>query len=527
MADLATPSAATMSAGATSASSGKDKTHVSKPERPDEEQYKESLAKAEKELAASNERMKAIKAKLDSAKPGNKDSPTAKRQQELRAELATIRQQQQGMKSSRSTVLEKVKRLDEQLKSRINEQKTARSRVSFKNVDEVQSEIDRLRKQVDTGMMKLVDEKKALQDISSLEKQKKGFVGFDAAQKGIDDVKAQIAELRKGLDDPESKALSDRYTAIGKELDEIKAEQDGVYKNLNALRDEKTKIHNDQQEKYQVVKDIKDKYYQARRAHAEYEKEAWRLRQERKKAENDAYHQGKRRQVADQKLEEASAPAYQEEILTAQGLIRYFDPSSAPAKEASGPGKYAATTQRTVDDSAMKGMKVVQRGEEENYFMGTGGKKGKKGRKGGNANAGSPAPPSEGKFNLSIGVIEQCANIGIEPPTSQSAVPGVVEKLKEKLDHWKKDQDKKTKENIAKAQKEIDRLEAEANGSGTATPTTDGKSAETARKSAAEQQSVNGSAPASAELEQEKDAAADVADDLEKATIEDKAETES
>ncbi|KAK5017342.1 multicopy suppressor of BFA (Brefeldin A), partial [Cryomyces antarcticus] len=202
MADLATPSAATMSAGATSAPTGKDKTHVSKPERPDEEQYKESLAKAEKELAASNERMKAIKAKLDSAKPGNKDSPTAKRQQELRAELATIRQQQQGMKSSRSTVLEKVKRLDEQLKSRINEQKTARSRVSFKNVDEVQSEIDRLRKQVDTGMMKLVDEKKALQDISSLEKQKKGFVGFDAAQKGIDDVKAQIAELRKGLDDP-------------------------------------------------------------------------------------------------------------------------------------------------------------------------------------------------------------------------------------------------------------------------------------------------------------------------------------
>ena len=71
------------------------------------------------------------------------------------------------------------------MKSRIAEQKVARSRVAFNNVAEVDQEIERLDNQVNTGTMKLVDEKKALGEISNLRKQRKGFAGLDDAQKGI------------------------------------------------------------------------------------------------------------------------------------------------------------------------------------------------------------------------------------------------------------------------------------------------------------------------------------------------------
>ena len=72
-------------------------------------------------------------------------------------------------------------------------------------------------------------------------------------------------------------------------------------------------------------------------------------------------------------------------------------------------------------------------------------------------------------------------------------------------------------QNIAKAQKEIDKLEAEEAAEYAATGSTDA-----ARKPAQKNQAVNGDASAEAELAQEKDAAADAADDLKKATIEDK-----
>lgn len=71
--------------------------------------------------------------------------------------------------------------------------------------------------------------------------------------------------------------------------------------------------------------------------------------------------------------------------------------------------------------------------------------------------------------------------------------------------------------NIAKAQKEIERLEAEED-EGTSGAT------DTARKPAQKNQAVNGSADAEAELEQEKDAVADAAKELKEASLEDAAE---
>ena len=448
MAEVATPSADKMANAVQSTSSNTTNNKsapMARPERPDEEQYKADLAKAEKELKTSEEHMKSIKNKLDMARPNNKDSPSAKRQQELRTELQSIRQQQQSSKSSRTQVMDKIKRLDENMKSRIAEQKVARSRVQFKSADEVQKEIDRLQKQVDTGTMKIVDEKKALADISQLNRQKKGFANFDEAQKGIDDVKAQIAELKKSMDDPESKALSDRYTQITTELDQIKAEQDDAYKNLNALRDDRTKAHEEQQKKYATVKEIKDRYYQARRAAADYEKEARRIREEKRKAENDAYHRGRRQEAARSKLDEASAPAYQDEIRTTQNLIAYFDPSSAQKQEVSGPSKFAASASRTVDDSGIKGTRLLKKGDDEdNYFIGSKGKKNKRNRNQQQSGSASPAP--EGKFNLDIGTIDSLGRIGVDPPMSQSDVPAVVEQLKGKLEFWKGDQKRKTDE---------------------------------------------------------------------------------
>ena len=132
-----------------------------------------------------------------------------------------------------------------------------------------------------------------------------------------------------------------------------------------------------------------------------------------------------------------------DEILTTEGLIRYFDPSApAASKSLRGPSGFAAEAQRNIDDSAIKGTKISKKEDrDDTYFMGTGGKKGKKAKKDAAAST-----PTEGKFNLSMGVIEELGKVNVEPPMKQSDVPPLLEKLKAKLDHWKNDQDKKTKE---------------------------------------------------------------------------------
>lgn len=351
--------------------------------------------------------------------------------------MNAIRQTQQGNKSGRNAIHEQIKKYDEQLKSRFNELKTSKGKINFKSVEEVDQEIARLQKQVDGGMMKLVDEKKALSEITSLNKVRKQFSGFDSQQKDVDNIKAKIAEQKKLLDDPEQKALSEKYTELQTELDGLKAEQDEAFKNLKALREETDKARAEQQAKYQARKEIKDAYYQQKRAFQEYEFQARRVRNEKRKQEQLQYVSGKRKEAASKRLEEASAPAYQDEIFATEGLIRHFDPSALPPKEATAASKFAASSQRTVDDAGFKGTRVGKKNEEEeSYFVGTGGKKGKKGKKTG----------AETKFNLNMGVIEELAKVGLDAPASQAEVPATVEKLKEKLAFWKGDQDRKTKE---------------------------------------------------------------------------------
>lgn len=322
--------------------------------------------------------------------------------------------------------------------------------MSFKNVEEMDREISRLEKQVDSGTLRLVDEKKILADVSSMRKQRKNFASLDDAQKVIDDLKAQIATLKKTLDNPEAKALSDKYTEIQKELDAIKAEQDGVFKNLNALRDERTKLHGEQQTKWAAIREVKDNYYKARKAYKEYEDEAWKVRREKQKAQREAFDREKKRKIADKKLEEASRPAYTDEILVAQGLVRHFNPAYDFAalgfseKKDEAPA-FRAEVGRKVDDSGIKGMKVLKKDEDE-YFVGTGGKKGKKGKKGSANGTPAAATPTETKFNMNVGIIEDFAKVKIDPPMNQSDVPAVVEKLAAKITEWKKDQPAKTTE---------------------------------------------------------------------------------
>ncbi|TVY39226.1 Uncharacterized protein LSUB1_G004021 [Lachnellula subtilissima] len=489
MADLATPSGAAMfDAGGPS----EKKNTITKPEKPDEETYKANLKQAEKEHADVMNKLNAVRAKIDIAKPSSKDSPSSKRRGELIAQLKEIREKQGAGKSGRASTFERIKALDENLKSAIQAQKAARSKVNFKGVEDLDREIDRLDKQVNSGMMKLVDEKKALSEISNLRKQRKVFAGFDESQKVIDAKKADLKKLRDTLDDPESKALSEKYNKLQSELDAIKAEQDEAYQGINALHEERKKLQDQQQEKWTAQKKLKDDYYQAGRAIQKYEYEARQRLRERKKAEQETYVKEKKRARAQEMLADASEPAYLAEIRTAESIIRYYDPKYTNEKAPlQAPSQFSAYAARTVDEAGIKGMKVVQKKDEEDYFAGT-------------------------------GVMNDCSSMGIEPPMSSADVEPVVEKVRAKLEFYKSDQKAQTEKNIAKAKKELERLEAEDEA-----PAVPAKTVETNGAAHGETKATAGvddGGSVANEINLMKAAGSDVIADLQGASLEDKEE---
>ena len=88
------------------------------------------------------------------------------------------------------------------------------------------AQIARLEAQVEAGSMKLAEEKRALTEISTLRRSKRNVEALATQQAAIDADRAKADELRAGLDDPESKAVSKRYDEIKNELDALQKEHE-------------------------------------------------------------------------------------------------------------------------------------------------------------------------------------------------------------------------------------------------------------------------------------------------------------
>jgi uncharacterized coiled-coil DUF342 family protein len=378
----------------------------------------------------------------------------------LRKQLEEIRQKQANIKGSKAKVFEQVRALEDSIRRKIAEQQASRKKSTYRSASEIDARIASLEADVDSGKLKLVEEKKYLQEVSQLKRARKQFADSNNSQLSIDEEKRKADELRKQIDDPESKALSKEYDSVRAQLDALKESDDQVFKFKKEQYAERDALSAKSKELYTSIRELKDTYYQNKKAHYAYEQEQKQKRYESIKAEREQYEKQKRLEIAKEKMDEASAPAYALEILTCNNLIRYFDPGAAAALGIGAKSdlfnrSFGSKLEARSVEAAPEGQVALpskkDREAGESYFVG----KGKKQRKQNSA-------PAAEKFNLSLGTIQDLSTVSVQAPLNQSEVAATVEKLKERLAWYKDHQEKETARRIAKAQKEIDSLEAAA-----------------------------------------------------------------
>ncbi|CAG8752140.1 7607_t:CDS:2, partial [Acaulospora colombiana] len=286
---------------------------------------------------------------------------------------------------------------------------------------------------VNSGTMKIVDERKTLQEISSLRRLRKTVESFQAEQDEIEKDRKAIDELRAVLDDPEMKAVSEKYDQIKGELDELKKESDAAYEGRSKLFDQRTELQGK----------LDDVWARKKAAQADY------------KAGTDSYW---KKAVAQEMLEQAKEPAYAADIQDCQTLIDFFTRlSGGNASTAEGAAvslKYGASTAPKLElrqgGDSMEGMTALKKkGEEENnYFVA---KKTKKAAPAKSYGSPAPAPPqptgetsnaSSQQLNIPFGTLSGLMALSIPPPTNVSEVSRVIEDLKTKKAWFQANQDR-------------------------------------------------------------------------------------
>lgn len=324
------------------------------------------------------------------------------------------------------------------MREKKKELKALQDAIGYRNETELDDQVKHLESQVQGGKLTLLEEKKTVEQIGKLRRSRKQFAAVAEKQKIVDDLQNRISEIKGTSKNPEANALSDKYKELQTELDGIKAEQDSAYKELSSLRDERSKLQAQQREKWDAMKKYKDEYHTNRKAFNNWERDQKQKAWERQKSERDRIEKERKLERAQKMLGEASDPAYLDEIRRGNSLLHFFDPSFVQEKTSlitsSG---LEAQAERKVDDSDIKGMKIVSKKTNDEDYM-PAAKKGKKGKKT------TATPTKASSYNCPPSVIEDCAFMGIDPPSNAEGVPAVIEKIKAKLDHWKTDQANQT-----------------------------------------------------------------------------------
>ncbi|KIY49210.1 hypothetical protein FISHEDRAFT_65259 [Fistulina hepatica ATCC 64428] len=450
--------------------------------RPDKAAYDVQQERLKSEIFAWQTKLNAVRDKISVA---TKSGPGNEQRNALRAELDSIRSQQFTNKSSRGKILEQVKATQEAMQKKIKDLQTAKGKIPFKTVADVDAHIKNLDKQVESGTMRLVDEKRALQEISQSKRNRRIVEAFQADQDAIDADRKQIEELKTQLDDPAQKAISDRFDAIKAEMDALKKVEDEAYANRSKVFEERDGIQaqinalwSEKRESSRLYREANDRYWakvnedRARRA-------------ERLQAQRAAEEAEKKREIAERIREQSEISAYQAEIEDCQTLIDYFSgnrtghlnlktvPDSAKT-ELSGVPKLDI---RQVDTD-VSGVVARKKGEEGHYFVAS--KKGGK-KKGHHAKSVTPEPASasttSGNLNVSYATLSALLSLSIPPPVSQTDVARLIEDLQTKKAWFEANQARKTAENVAKADAEIRRLTGGNNSENGSVPQSEGETA--------------------------------------------------
>ena len=334
------------------------------------------------------------------------------------------------------------------------------------------SKLDKL---VDSGTMKIVDERKTLNEISSLKRLRKTVEGFEAEQESIENDRAEVEDLRKQLDDPEMKAISEKYESIKAELDDLKKDSEAAYGERTKLFDERTELQAKIEAVWKKKKDAQLAHREANDAYWKKVNDDRARRAERAMAEKKATEEAKRREIAEDMLETAKEPAFAADIQDCQTLIEYFTRigGGAGASSSAGGELYSRAEVTGVPklelrkvSNTMEGMAPMKKkGEEENnYFVA------KKGKKPATAKAhGQPTPalpasstnennPASTQLNIPFGTLSGLMALSIPPPTNVSEVPRVIDDLKAKKAWYQANQARVTQENIAKAEAAVEKL---------------------------------------------------------------------
>ncbi|KAJ2804653.1 multicopy suppressor of BFA (Brefeldin A) [Coemansia guatemalensis] len=442
-----------------------------RPLRPNTEQHKKQLAELDTRIANLRKEQDEVRKGLGES--NTRRGPYAEERNKLVASLQEIRTEQNGLRKSRGKVFDRQASLTASIRKKTAELKAQQSKLTYKSIEEIDKEIAKKEKQIESGQLKIVEERRLASEIPSLRRAKKLVEQVAAAQKEIDEETAELAKIDAQLGDTNAQALSDEHERLQNKLDGLRASQDVGQKQRDALLSKRARIMKELDSAWDEKRALQDEHRKMNNAFYHWQQEERKLKAQKEKEERVLRQREERLAVAQERREEAEEPAFQDEINSCNTLIAYLRglvPSTASggksegskSEESTRPSSAASSTRETdSSEHVPAGMVAVKKtGGEESYFAGTSDRSKKKHYQRKDCRA---SGTKADVLRLPLAVAERFLELRVDIPTNTMGIAAALKNLAARKQHFIDQQPRATEEKKKKAEEEIAKLMSELN----------------------------------------------------------------
>ncbi|KAI7901718.1 uncharacterized protein BX663DRAFT_513809 [Cokeromyces recurvatus] len=416
--------------------------HVKKPNK---EEHKKTIEAINANIERIQKQYNVMKEKIAKLPPKQDNT----RREEILNELAEIRDKQAELKKTRKAVHDQLDAINESIRKKVSSIKGFQSRIPYKTTEEVDIRIAELERKIEAGV-RIVEEKKMLQEITLLKRNRLSVEDVDAQQTAIDREREIYNELKKNIDESEAKRLSDRYEQLDAEFKKLNIEQNKQREARNKLYEERNQFKKQLDDEYNKLRSTRDEYRKNNNEYFDFLNKLKEYKREQEQLRKQQEEMEKRQEALKQELELASLPAFESEIALCDNLAIFLEgflisdnKSNANSDEA----------HPNVTDNAFEGM-VIKKRDDENFFVGKPIKKKQQKNK-------ETKEKKDDSLKIPLATMEAFFDIKVTVPTKVSEIPATLKKLKERKAYYIAEQPKITELNKKKAIERIAAIEKE------------------------------------------------------------------
>lgn len=433
-----------------------------RPRRPEELEYDKQAEEITKQIDALMASQKALDEKIKGRNVG-KDEYQTKRD-EMKAKIDEYQSAIDRLEGTKKKIQDAINNKQDEAKRVKMEAQEARKKLGFTSEAEIEAKIEEIEYQIHTGTMSLKEEKKLVQQLTELKKQKPLIGKVNAkvsASENFDDkalgpLKEELTRVKDELNEAwKCKKLQNEQLRVL--LDERK----NATSDMKELFDEKDKIKADIMTLKQKRTTLKEEMEEKRKKRIAEENERRALRQEKYKIEKKRREDERVKRDLERELEsiENNQEPKGSDMHKVEQTIVYLTTlvKADETKENTETAKHDLDKLEASKPKEAKGQILVPKNQriEEVYFAPTGGKK-KKGEKKEN----KEEEKGDKKIKHNITTYTTFKELNLEVPLTVQDCPDLITALQERLKTLKAENEELKKDSVNR-KKEIEEKLAE------------------------------------------------------------------